>query len=194
VRRVSSLSTLGEIDVLSAAECDEVAEAVLGERNHWTARSPRAAGAAEPALGRPAAGTGIHRRRTRRRQARVRDQGHDPGDPPGRPGPARSQRGPRAGPTDDRGGRRARARRRGGGDSPAGSQARRSITGPTARPPGKSSIFPPTWPACSWPGRPSRGWSSRAGISRSTRMARTGASSATRCPGTASMIASAQVL
>jgi hypothetical protein len=41
VRRVSSLSTLGEIDVLSAAECDEVAEAVLGERNHWTPRSPR---------------------------------------------------------------------------------------------------------------------------------------------------------
>jgi hypothetical protein len=40
VRRVSSLSTLGEIDVLSAAECDEVAEAVLGERDRWTPRSP----------------------------------------------------------------------------------------------------------------------------------------------------------
>jgi hypothetical protein len=40
VRKVSSLSTLGEIDVLSAAECDEVAEAVLGERDRWTARSP----------------------------------------------------------------------------------------------------------------------------------------------------------
>ena len=40
VRKVSSLSTLGEIDVLSAAECDEVAEAVLSERDHWTARSP----------------------------------------------------------------------------------------------------------------------------------------------------------
>jgi hypothetical protein len=40
VRRVSSLSTLGEIDVLSAAECDEVAAAVLGERDRWTPRSP----------------------------------------------------------------------------------------------------------------------------------------------------------
>jgi len=40
VRRVSSLSTLGEIDVLSAAECDEIAEAVLGERDRWTPRSP----------------------------------------------------------------------------------------------------------------------------------------------------------
>jgi len=40
VRRVSSLSTLGEIDVLSAVECDEVAEAVLGERVRWTPRSP----------------------------------------------------------------------------------------------------------------------------------------------------------
>lgn len=40
MRRVSSLSTLGEIDVLSAAECDEVAEAVLGQSDRWTARSP----------------------------------------------------------------------------------------------------------------------------------------------------------
>jgi hypothetical protein len=39
VRRVSSLSTLGEIDVLSAVECDEVAGAVLGERDRWTPRS-----------------------------------------------------------------------------------------------------------------------------------------------------------
>jgi len=40
VRKVSSLSTLGEIDVLSPAECDEVAEAVLSERDRWTSRSP----------------------------------------------------------------------------------------------------------------------------------------------------------
>ena len=40
MRKVSSLSTLGEIDVLSPAECDEVATAVLGERDRWTSRSP----------------------------------------------------------------------------------------------------------------------------------------------------------
>jgi len=40
VRKVSSLSTLGEIDVLSPAECDEVAAAVLSERDRWTSRSP----------------------------------------------------------------------------------------------------------------------------------------------------------
>ena len=40
MRKVSSLSTLGEIDVLSPAECDEVAAAVLSERDRWTSRSP----------------------------------------------------------------------------------------------------------------------------------------------------------
>ncbi len=40
LRRVSSLSTLGEIDVLSAGECQEVADAVLGDREAWTPRSP----------------------------------------------------------------------------------------------------------------------------------------------------------
>src|SRR6266446_824985 len=40
MRRVSSLSTLGEIDVLNACECEEVAGAVLGDRDHWTPRSP----------------------------------------------------------------------------------------------------------------------------------------------------------
>ena len=39
LRRVSSLSTLGEIDVLSAGECQEAAEAVLGARDAWTVRS-----------------------------------------------------------------------------------------------------------------------------------------------------------
>jgi hypothetical protein len=39
LRRVSSLSTLGEIDVLNAGECEQVADAVLGEREAWTARS-----------------------------------------------------------------------------------------------------------------------------------------------------------
>jgi hypothetical protein len=40
MRRVSTHSTLGEIDVLSAAECDAVAEDVLSERGRWTPRSP----------------------------------------------------------------------------------------------------------------------------------------------------------
>lgn len=45
------------------------------------------------------------------------------------------------------------------------------------------STFPPTSPAFWWPRQPSRGWSSRAGISRSTGTVRTGASSATPMPG-----------
>lgn len=40
MRRVSSLSTLGEIDVLSVDECHEVANRVLDLRDDWTARSP----------------------------------------------------------------------------------------------------------------------------------------------------------
>jgi len=40
LRRVSSLSNLGEIDVLSADECNEVADAVLDVRDDWTSRSP----------------------------------------------------------------------------------------------------------------------------------------------------------
>jgi hypothetical protein len=40
MRRVSSLRTVGEIDVLSAAECATAADAVLAERDHWTPRSP----------------------------------------------------------------------------------------------------------------------------------------------------------
>jgi hypothetical protein len=40
MRRVSTLTGLGEIDVLSPAECDATAEAVLGQRGHWTTRSP----------------------------------------------------------------------------------------------------------------------------------------------------------
>lgn len=40
LRRVSSLSTLGEIDVLSVGECNEVANAVLDLREDWTSRSP----------------------------------------------------------------------------------------------------------------------------------------------------------
>ena len=40
LRRVSSLNTLGEIDVLSVDECTEVADAVLDLREDWTVRSP----------------------------------------------------------------------------------------------------------------------------------------------------------
>jgi hypothetical protein len=40
LRRVSRLSALGEVDVLSAGECEEVADVVLGDRDHWTQRSP----------------------------------------------------------------------------------------------------------------------------------------------------------
>lgn len=40
MRRVSCLHTLGEVDVLGVAECDEVACAVLELRDLWTARSP----------------------------------------------------------------------------------------------------------------------------------------------------------
>jgi hypothetical protein len=40
MRRVSSLSALGEIDVLSLGECEEVADAVLAFREGWTWRSP----------------------------------------------------------------------------------------------------------------------------------------------------------
>jgi hypothetical protein len=40
LRRVSSLDNLGEIDVLSVDECNEVADAVLDVREDWTARSP----------------------------------------------------------------------------------------------------------------------------------------------------------
>jgi hypothetical protein len=39
MRRVSSLNTLGEIDVLGVEECAEVAETVLNARNDWTVRS-----------------------------------------------------------------------------------------------------------------------------------------------------------
>lgn len=39
-RRVSSLSTLGEIDVLSVEECQDVTDAVLDLRDEWTRRSP----------------------------------------------------------------------------------------------------------------------------------------------------------
>lgn len=40
MRRVSSLRALGEIDVLSADECDRVAEVVLDLRDRWIPRSP----------------------------------------------------------------------------------------------------------------------------------------------------------
>ncbi|MBO3749484.1 hypothetical protein J5X84_25690 [Streptosporangiaceae bacterium NEAU-GS5] len=40
VRRVSSLNTLGEVDVLSAGECEEVADVILGDLDRWTQRSP----------------------------------------------------------------------------------------------------------------------------------------------------------
>jgi hypothetical protein len=42
LRRVSSLSTLGEIDVLSVEECEDLTDAVLDLRDEWTGRSPTA--------------------------------------------------------------------------------------------------------------------------------------------------------
>ncbi len=42
LRRVSSVSSLGEVDVLSVGECEEVADTVLGLRKDWIVRSPSA--------------------------------------------------------------------------------------------------------------------------------------------------------
>ncbi len=38
--RVAGIGTLGELDVLTATECDRTADTVLGLRDHWAVRSP----------------------------------------------------------------------------------------------------------------------------------------------------------
>jgi len=43
LRRVPEVDSLGELAILEPTECDRVADAVLGLRDSWTARSPKAA-------------------------------------------------------------------------------------------------------------------------------------------------------